>query len=111
MIAAASDAEMLAIRILEFIGSDSDKLGRFLGMTGLEVTSLREAAKLPLFLPAVLDYAASDSELLNELHVKADIMPATVEAARSKLSPQAEQPTPQKQRAAPMMPPRRSLFQ
>jgi hypothetical protein len=111
MIAARDDAEMLAIQILEFIGSDSDKLGRFLGMTGLEITSLREAAKLPLFLPAVLDYAAADSELLNELHAKADIVPAAVEAARSKLSPQADLPAPAKQRAAPMMPPRRSLFQ
>jgi hypothetical protein len=110
MIGARADAEMLAIRILEFIGSDADKLGRFLGMTGIEVANLREAAKLPLFLPAVLDYAAADSELLNHLHAKADIPPASVEAARTKLSPQVELPAQQKQRAAPMVPPRRSLF-
>jgi hypothetical protein len=110
MIAAKADAEMLAIQILEFIGSDSDKLGTFLGMTGIEVANLRETAKLPLFLPAVLDYAAADSELLNQLHAKADIPPAVIEAARSKLSPQAELPTQQKQRAAQVVPPRRQLF-
>jgi hypothetical protein len=111
MMKTKDDAELLAIEILGFIGSDSDRLSRFLGVTGLGVENLRETAKLPLFLPAVLDYAAANPEMLTELHAKANIPPANVEAARTKLSLEPSEATPAKRRAASAMPPRRSLFQ
>src|SRR5262245_24861559 len=57
-------AEGLAIQALAFIAGDSERLGRFLAVTGIGPAEIRAAAREPGFLIGVLDYVASDERLI-----------------------------------------------
>ena len=60
-----ANAEKLAIEALNFIASDSERLGRFLAATGIGPADIRTAAREPLFLASVLDHLANnETELL-----------------------------------------------
>ena len=50
------EAERIAILALGHIAADSDRLDRFLALTGLAPESMRAAAAEPGFLRAVLDH-------------------------------------------------------
>ncbi len=78
-------AETLAIQALTFIASDPERLGRFLGLTGIGPAEIRQAAREPGFLTGVLDYLAGDEHLLTEFAQEADVDPATVNKARAVL--------------------------
>jgi Protein of unknown function (DUF3572) len=60
----SQSSEMIAIEILGFLAQDADRLSRFFAMTGLEPTSLRQAAQEPNFLASVLEYLLKDEALL-----------------------------------------------
>jgi len=62
--ASPDSARSLAVSALTFIAADSDRLSRFLGLTGLGPHNLRSAAADPAFLGSVLDYLVADEELL-----------------------------------------------
>ena len=49
-------AESLAIGALSFIASDPELLHRFLALTGLQPSQIREAARESGFLAGVLDF-------------------------------------------------------
>ncbi|MBX8811378.1 DUF3572 domain-containing protein [Pseudochrobactrum algeriensis] len=51
-----SDAENLAIEALVFLAQQPDLMNRFLSLTGIEVSSIREAADEPAFLTGVLQF-------------------------------------------------------
>ncbi|WP_022712319.1 DUF3572 domain-containing protein [Pseudochrobactrum sp. AO18b] len=51
-----SDAENLAIEALVFLAQQPDLMNRFLSLTGIEVSSIREAAGEPAFLTGVLQF-------------------------------------------------------
>jgi hypothetical protein len=76
----------MAITALTFIAQDSDRLGRFLALSGLDPGNLRQAAADPAFLTGVLDYLSSDEALLVAFATDVGIDPAAVEAARHLLS-------------------------
>ena len=57
-------AEELAIQALTFIAGDSERLGRFLAVTGIGPAEICTAAREPAFLAGVLDYMASDEQLI-----------------------------------------------
>jgi hypothetical protein len=57
-------AEILAVEALTFLASDSERLGRFLALTGISPAEIRSVARDPAFLVAVLDHLASDEKLL-----------------------------------------------
>jgi len=78
-------AEALAIQGLTYLGSDSERLGRFLTSTGLGPQSLRAAAKETSFLAGVLDHIASDQQLLIGFAAEAGVKPADVDRARRAL--------------------------
>ncbi|MGA7973300.1 MAG: DUF3572 domain-containing protein, partial [Pseudolabrys sp.] len=59
-------AETVAIQALSFIAAEPERLGRFLGITGIGPAQIREAAREPGFLAGVLDYLAGDERLLTE---------------------------------------------
>lgn len=62
----AEFAETIAAQALGFIAADPSRLGRFLAESGLGPENVRQAARDPAFLPAVLDFIlAHEAELLD----------------------------------------------
>ena len=53
-------AEMLAIQALAFIVEVPERLDRFLGLTGIEPSQIRDAAREPGFLAGVLEHMLAD---------------------------------------------------
>lgn len=76
------EAEQIAIAALAWIASDPDRLGRFLGLTGLDPRGLREAAAEPAFLRAVLDHLAGHEPDYLAFSAARGLAPERVEAAR-----------------------------
>lgn len=83
---AAEVAEVLAIQGLGFIAQDGERLGRFLALTGMGPTEIRQAAHDRHFLAGVLDYLAGDEELLVAFASHAKVDPGTIEIARRALA-------------------------
>ncbi len=59
-----AEAQQIAVTVLHFIASDPDNLGRFLAATGLGPDNLRQAARDPNFLNAVLTFISDDEKML-----------------------------------------------
>lgn len=78
-------AEELAIQALTFIAGDSERLGRFLAVTGIGPTEIRTAAREPAFLAGVLDYMASDEHLIGAFVNESGLDPSDIERARTAL--------------------------
>ena len=83
-------ARSLAVGALAFIAADSDRLNRFLNLTGLGPDNLRTAAADPAFLGSVLDYLAADEELLIAFAADAGLKPEAVARAHAALCGPAE---------------------
>jgi hypothetical protein len=81
-----AEAEELAIQALTFIAGDSERLGRFLAVTGLGPTEIRSAAREPGFLVGVLDYMASDDRLIATFAGENDVNPADIDRGRIALA-------------------------
>ena len=79
--AGVDSAQSLAVSALTFIAADSDRLSRFLGLTGLGPDNLRTAAADPAFLGSVLDYLVADEALLVEFAADAGLKPEAVARA------------------------------
>ena len=78
-------ARSLAVSALAFIAADSDRLNRFLSLTGLGPDNLRTAAADPAFLGSVLDYLVGDEGLLVEFAADAGLKPEAVARAHAVL--------------------------
>ena len=110
-IAGRSDAESVAIQVLNFIVSDVDRIIQFLNITGLQPETIRASATSSHFLLGVLEYVAKDDELLKTIDQELKIRPAAILAAIVHLSPEPEaEPSDRKVDAAPNLP-RRNLYQ
>lgn len=79
------DPETLALQALAFIAGDDERLERFIGLTGIAPGSLREIARSPAGLGAVLDYLLGWEPLLLEFTEAHELPPESVAAARRKL--------------------------
>ncbi len=75
----------LAVSGLAFIANDSDRLSRFLNLTGLGPHNLRTAAADPAFLDSVLDYLVADETLLLAFAADAGLKPEAVARAHAAL--------------------------
>ncbi len=75
----------LAVSGLAFIAADSDRLSRFLNLTGLGPHNLRIAAADPAFLSSVLDYLVGDEQLLLAFAADAGLKPEAVARAHAAL--------------------------
>jgi len=75
-------AETVAIQALSFIAAEPERLGRFLGITGIGPAQIREAAREPGFLAGVLDYLAGDERLLTDFARETNHDPITISQAR-----------------------------
>lgn len=82
----------LAIFALNFLASDTERLDRFLSLSGLGPHNLREAAAEPTFLGAVLEYVAGDEPLLLLFAESVGVDPTRVTAARDALVPRGSEP-------------------
>ena len=78
-------AEGLAIQALAFIAGDGERLGRFLAVTGIGPAEIRTATREPGFLIGVLDYMASDEQLISAFAAEADLDPSDIERGRAVL--------------------------
>jgi hypothetical protein len=78
-------AESLAVEALAFLAQDSERLGRFLAITGMGPEMIRKAAADPGFLAGVLDHIASDEALLVAFAQHAAVDPRTVARAQALL--------------------------
>jgi uncharacterized protein DUF3572 len=87
-------AETLAIQALTFIAEDPDRLGRFLGITGIEAGQIRAAATEPGFLAGVLEHMLGDESLLMAFASSAGIDPAAVARAHGALGERWERDVP-----------------
>jgi hypothetical protein len=80
------DPELLAIDALGFLAEDVERLGRFLALTGIAPETLRDAARAPGFLAAVLDHLAQDEALVLAFAANRQVAPERVLAARDRLA-------------------------
>jgi hypothetical protein len=79
------DPETLALQALAFIAGDDDRLERFIGLTGIDPGSLKQIARDPAGLGAVLDYLLGWEPLLLEFAAALELKPESIAAARRKL--------------------------
>lgn len=79
------DPEATAIAALGFLAADTERLGRFLAVTGLDPGSLRAAAREPHFLGSVLERLLSDEALLLAFAANHRVQPESIVAARQRL--------------------------
>jgi hypothetical protein len=86
--------ENLAVQALAFLAQDPERLGVFLGLTGIGPADIRKAASDPAFLAGVLDHVASDEALLRAVAEHAGVTPETVERAHLALSGRWERDVP-----------------
>ena len=80
-----TDPEALAIDALGFLAEDTERLTRFLSLTGLEPGNLRAAAQEPHFLGSVLDHLMSDEALLLAFCADRRLPPDAMVRARQRL--------------------------
>jgi hypothetical protein len=79
------EASDLALKLLSYLASDPDLIGRFMALTGLAPQDLRQSLADPAFQAGVLDFALQDESLLLTFASNAGIKPETVMRARSRL--------------------------
>ena len=80
------EAEMLAIEALQHLANDETELSRFLALTGLGPSDLREAAQSADFLSGVLDHFLGNEAALLAFAASRGIAPANIARAREMLS-------------------------
>lgn len=81
--------EELAIKALEYLASDADRLGGFLAGTGFDAARLRAAAEGPGFAPALLGYVMGDDSLVLGLAEHAGLRPERIAAIWRRLEAEA----------------------
>ena len=75
----------LAASALGFLAGDSNRLQRFLNLTGLGPHNLREAAQDPAFHGSVLEYILADEDLLLRFAENSGLEPETIALAHEAL--------------------------
>ncbi|WP_319529034.1 DUF3572 domain-containing protein [uncultured Cohaesibacter sp.] len=81
------EAESLAIKALGFLSSDAELMGRFLALSGLDPSDLRQVAAEPSFLAAILDFLLADDALVLAFASNNAIAPEAVVTAKARLDP------------------------
>jgi len=84
---ADGSSEDIAVAVLGWIAEDEDRLYPFLNASGLDPASLREAARDPGFLGAVLDHVVGNEPVLIACAQALETKPERVVAAWRRLQP------------------------
>jgi Protein of unknown function (DUF3572) len=77
--------ESMAVSALTFLAADSNRLERFLSVTGLGPHNLRGAASGPGFYGSILGYLVADEPLLVQFAAEAGLAPEEVVRALERL--------------------------
>jgi len=85
----ADQAETIALSALAFLADDVQRLGRFLALTGVGPAELREEARNPRMLAAVLNHLLQDESLLLVFAASHGIPADLISPAQSTLEQQA----------------------
>ncbi len=78
-------ARELAAQALVFIAQEPDRIGRFLALSGVGPSEIRERAQDPVFLAGILDHLLSDEAMLLDFAEWADVDASVVGASRQLL--------------------------
>jgi hypothetical protein len=81
----ADSSRSLAVSALAFLAADTERLRRFLDITGLGPHNLRKAAQDPAFYGSVLEYLVADEQLLVRFAAESGLKPEAVARAREAL--------------------------
>lgn len=81
----ADKAEEIALQALGWMAEDGDRIGRFLGATGLAPGDLRALAQEPEFLAAVLDFVLAEDAHVLALAARTGLAPEAITRARTAL--------------------------
>jgi hypothetical protein len=82
----AENAQVLAIKGLNFIANDEEMLGRFMDLAGLAPNDFRAAAGEPEFLAGVLSFLMDHEAVLLAFAATAGISPQLIAGAHLALS-------------------------
>lgn len=81
----ADQAQVLALRALGWLAQDEDLMGRFLGLAGTDIDTLRAQADQPETLGAVLDFLLSDEAAVRAFCTDQGYPPTAALQARAAL--------------------------
>jgi hypothetical protein len=87
----ADQAEGIAREALTFLADDVPRLGRFLALTGVGPAELRQEARNPRMLAAVLNHLLQDESLLLVFAASHGIAAELIAPAQSTLEQQANE--------------------
>jgi len=76
-----ADADETAIAVLVWLAGEPELMGRFLALTGIEASNLREAANEPGFLVGVLGFLMNHEPTLMDFCAATDTRPEAVSRA------------------------------
>jgi hypothetical protein len=79
-------ADNIALKGLNFLVSDEERIELFLSSTGLSASDLRQIATNPGFLSAILDFICSDEALAKSFATNENLTPENLHMARFHLS-------------------------
>lgn len=85
----ADHAETIALQALGFLADDPERLGRFLGLTGMGPAELSEKAQTPQVLLAVLEHLLQDEGLLLVFAASSGTPPEDIAPAHAKIEQMA----------------------
>jgi hypothetical protein len=86
----ADYAEMVALSALAFLAEDIERLQRFLALTGVGPADLKQGARTPRVLAAVLEHLLQDESLLLVFAASHAIAPEQIGPAQSLLERRAQ---------------------
>ena len=87
----ADDAEAMAIQILSWLIGQPELMGRFLAMTGIEASSIRQAAAEPGFLAGVIGFIMAHEPTLMAFCEESGVKAERVAACHHRLAgPESE---------------------
>ncbi|MGE0239658.1 MAG: DUF3572 domain-containing protein [Parvibaculaceae bacterium] len=69
------EAEIIALKALTFLANDTDRLERFLTLSGISPAEIRQAAANPQFLAGILNHLLQDESLLLTFTAEEDLDP------------------------------------
>lgn len=78
-------AELTALKALEFLAREPERLGRFLALNGVAPQDIRALAGDPGFLGGVLDHLLEDETLLFQFAQEEGLAPEGIAALRRAL--------------------------
>lgn len=81
----SDEAEVTALQALAFLAADSERLQRFMDLSGLDLAAIRTGANEPAFLGGILDHLLADESLLLVFAADHQLKPERIADLRRKL--------------------------